>query len=111
MKTTENTDNGRKKFVGFRLPVSQYISIVQAADNIGVSITDYVLSKIFPSVETIENTVKQNDLTFVKQVLNTYKQGITKETPVLQPKKKMFITKKEILFSEENEKLLKQLNN
>ena len=110
MKTAENidsTDNSRKKFVGFRVPVKQYITIVQAADNIGVSITDYVLSKIFPAVETADNTVQQNNLTDVKQVLNNSKQDTPKENPVLQPKNKMFTTdKNKKLFSDENEKLL-----
>ena len=38
----------KKKQIGFRVAMPQYISIIQSADALGISITDYLITKVFP---------------------------------------------------------------
>lgn len=37
----------KTKYLGFRVEYEQYIQTIQAAENAGISITDYILSKLF----------------------------------------------------------------
>lgn len=37
----------KTKYLGFRVEYEQYIQTIQAAESAGISITDYILSKLF----------------------------------------------------------------
>jgi hypothetical protein len=100
VKQSKMAENNKKKYIGFRVAIPQYISIINSADALNISITDYLLSKIFTLQN--ENTVKQQTTEQITPV-------VIQEQISLKKLNKTSIS--EIQFSKEHEKLLTELNN
>jgi len=54
-------DSRKTKYIGFRVAYEQYIQTIQAAENAGVSITDYILSKLSLSKPTFKSSAMDNE--------------------------------------------------
>lgn len=57
----------KNKYIGFRLPFNQYIQVIKTAQESGVSISDYILSLLTPSINRADSPPVVKSINSVKK--------------------------------------------